>query len=96
MGFHDENKMIVDVYFHDCFDVSDAGQTVVAYLKTFMTHILMNRLFPSLILESLKTNPKRGTKTREKYPEQSIASIYISYIIYASDASDTFPGNRAR
>ena len=96
MVFQDENKMTVDVYFHDCFDVSDAGQTVVAYLKTFMTHILMNRLFPSLILESLKTNPKRGTKTREKYPEQSIASIYISYIIYASDASDTFPGNRAR
>ena len=41
MVFHDENKMTVDVYFHDCFGVSDAGQTVVAYLKNFITHILM-------------------------------------------------------
>ena len=69
MVFQDENKLTVDVYFHDCFDVFDVGQTVVAYLKIahiLMTHILMNWVVFMCFKHTHKSKVNRGNSVEDR------------------------------
>ena len=94
MVFHDENKMTVDVYFHDCFGVSDAGQTVVAYLKNFITHILMKAVV-SIPYPRILENKSKMRDQNARFPEKiSRAKHCINF--YMLLCFGYFPGNRTR